>query len=484
MPSLATENTNSVEAKVSPPNGLRRTALTALAGIAAFHIAYAIPPLAFCLMLVYAWSLCELTAAKTDQRAFYTGLGMGLCVFVPQLLFFWTLFKAVAIPLWVVLAVFHGLFVLLGKFARDKFGLRGAALLFPFLWLGLEYFRSELYYLKFSWINIGYAFADVFGPVLRFGGVYGAGFLCFAAGAFLAFMRPKLNRATFLIAVLVAILLPGGFVESLRGGKILPPGTPGTVYISGIQTEFPVELEVPELLDKLLKAHPASKIVVLSEYTFDGDIPKRVRDWCRNNGRWLVAGGRHRLEGKTYRNTVFVVNPSGKTEFEQAKSIPIQFFDDGLPAAEQHLWESPWGKIGICICYDLSYTRVVDRLIQMGAQALIVPTMDVVEWGEGQHALHARVAPVRAAEYGVPIFRLASSGISQLVDARGRVQQSAPFPGPEAMLGGQLVMAKSPHRPLDRFLAWPAVALTAALLLYYLITRFKPKPAKSNPGPP
>src|SRR6185295_5939558 len=105
------------------------------------------------------------------------------------------------------------------------------------------------------------------------------------------------------------------------------------------------------------------------------------------------------------------------------------FFNDGLPAREQKLWNSPWGKLGVCVCYDLSYRRVVDELIRQGAQALIVPTMDVAEWGEQQHRLHARVAPVRAAEYGVPIFRLCSSGISQLVDDRGKVLSSAPFPG-------------------------------------------------------
>src|SRR4029077_6618928 len=113
----------------------------------------------------------------------------------------------------------------------------------------------------------------------------------------------------------------------------------------------------------------------------------------------------------------------------QVKAVPIQFFKDGLPATEQKLWDSPWGKLGICVCYDLSYSRVTDNLIRLGAQALIVPTMDVVDWGEGQHELHARVAPVRAAEYGLPIFRLASSGISQAVDRTGNVLAKAPCPG-------------------------------------------------------
>ncbi len=44
--------------------------------------------------------------------------------------------------------------------------------------------------------------------------------------------------------------------------------------------------------------------------------------------------------------------------FKQAKSVPIEFFQDGRPAAEQRLWHSPWGNLGICICYDLSYSRV------------------------------------------------------------------------------------------------------------------------------
>ena len=65
--------------------------------------------------------------------------------------------------------------------------------------------------------------------------------------------------------------------------------------------------------------------------------------------------------------------------------MPIQFFKDGFPAREQKLWDSPWGKIGICICYDLSYTRVTDELVRLGANALIVPTMDIIDWGRNQH---------------------------------------------------------------------------------------------------
>ena len=71
--------------------------------------------------------------------------------------------------------------------------------------------------------------------------------------------------------------------------------------------------------------------------------------------------------------------------------------------------------------------------------------MDATDWGRQQHELHARVAPIRAAEYGVPIFRLASSGISQCVNATGRVLATAPMPGDEAIISGMLDLKGPRH---------------------------------------
>lgn len=184
------------------------------------------------------------------------------------------------------------------------------------------------------------------------------------------------------------------------------------------------------------------------------------------NQKFLIVGGKDSSPGTNYYNTAYVISTNGEVVFKQAKSVPIQFFKDGLPAPEQKVWDSPWGKIGICICYDLSYTRVTDELVRQGAQMLIVPTMDVAEWGRHQHELHARVAPVRAAEYGIPIFRVASSGISQGVSARGRVQSSAPFPGEGEILffGARLTPDQKGSLPLDRYLAPLCVGVTGIFM--------------------
>jgi apolipoprotein N-acyltransferase len=235
--------------------------------------------------------------------------------------------------------------------------------------------------------------------------------------------------------------------------------------------EFPIPTETISSLDKMLAADPATDLFVLSEYTFDGTVPDKIKNWCRKHQRYLIVGGKEDGPNKNFYNTAFVIGPTGEIVFRQVKSVPIQFFKDGLPAQEQKLWDSPWGKIGICICYDLSYARVTDQLIRLGAQAIIVPTMDVAEWGQHQHELHARVAPVRAAEYGVPIFRLASSGISQCVDRVGRVTASAPFPGPQAILSGRLILAQPGSLPFDRWLAPFATGAMAAMILWFLFSR-------------
>ncbi|HTG42957.1 MAG TPA: nitrilase-related carbon-nitrogen hydrolase, partial [Verrucomicrobiae bacterium] len=334
------------------------------------------------------------------------------------------------------------------------------------LWTGLEYFRSELYFLKFSWFSAGYLWGGHPGllPVGTLG-VYGCGFVIFL---FIAFLLPRKGRAQVIGMGFALAVLAG--LANIRGKTVDPAGR--TLKIAGIQLEFPPDLSIPNQLDLVLEKFPDTELLVLSEYTFDGTIPKRVRDWCRENKRYLAAGGRREADiPGEYFNTAFVVGPSGEMVFEQGKSVPIQFFKDGLPALERKVWESPWGKIAICVCYDLSYRSVTDQFMKQGAQALIVPFMDVSNWGRHQHALHARVAPLRAREYQIPVFRLGSSGISQIVDRHGYVVATAPYPGEGEIIGGQLQLSTPARLPFDTFLAPACSTLTGLFLLWLLLAR-------------
>jgi apolipoprotein N-acyltransferase len=451
------ENAKSAPARQpAPPQGWTRSCLWLALAVTCFHAAYTSLqfPAAGLMIFGYALALVRLTHQPSVRRAFYFGLAAGFLCGAPQLWFFFKIFNLAAVVLWLVLAFWTGLFCAIASGAIRRWGLAKAVWLIPVVWTGLEYFRSELYYLKFSWLNLGYAAPPFLSAHI---GMYGLGFLFVAVAAATLVLRAHVVA----FGVFVLMLFWAATISGTH-----PPPPPLTIV--GIQTEFPAANLLPKVLTQALAKNTNAQIFVLSEYTLDGPVPATLKNWCRDHSRFLVVGGEAPANNGNYYNTAFVVDTNGDVVFQQAKSVPIQFFRDGLPAPEQKVWDSPWGKIGFCICYDLSYTRVTDELVRQGAQLLIVPTMDVEYWGRHQHELHARVAPVRATEYGIPIFRLASSGISQAVLAGGSVVAQAPFAGNDVSLAASFHLPSHGSLPLDRFFAplctGVTVFVTAALI--------------------
>jgi apolipoprotein N-acyltransferase len=436
----------------------------ALAAILSFHLAYTMESCQI-LIVVFLYCLFHLANVQTSRRAFYFGLGIGLAIYAPQLGFFWKIFQAGAIPLWLILSFWLALFLLLGRVCLERFGLAGWACAAPFVWTGLEYSRSELGYLKYSWLNAGYAFSD--SSSLHYWacyGVYGIGFVLMTVAVLLGVARILGWSGRILAGIVAALLL------------LYPALAPSPQYsarqslrVTGVQLESQWLAGTVLGLDQAIAKFPETDLLVLCEYTFNGPIPELVKKWCRKHHKYLVAGGEDPISGSQYYNTAFVVSPNGDIVFQQAKCVPVQFMKDGLPAAKQALWDSPWGRLGFGICYDASYTRVTDELIRQGAQGLVFPTMDAEVWGSHQHQLHARIVPMRAAEYAVPVFRLCSSGISQFVGPTGRVLDSAPFPGQGAIMSAQMQLPTRGRMPPDRWLAPLSVGITIALSAWLAI---------------
>jgi apolipoprotein N-acyltransferase len=84
---------------------------------------------------------------------------------------------------------------------------------------------------------------------------------------------------------------------------------------------------------------------------------------------------------------------------------------------------------------------------------------------------------VRAAEYGIPIFRLASSGISQAVTGGGNVIAQTGFDKQGEILSAQLRLPMRGSLPLDRFLAPICTVITAIIATALLFLSFKKRRA-------
>jgi len=106
---------------------------------------------------------------------------------------------------------------------------------------------------------------------------------------------------------------------------------------------------------------------------------------------------------------------------------------------------------------------------EQGAELLVSPTLDYLEWGNLQHTQHSDMSGARAVEAGLWLVRAASSGRSQIIDPLGRERASLAN-GLEGVLTGEAYLLDGGTFYSRRgWLFAPAAlaltALAAALLL-------------------
>jgi hypothetical protein len=80
----------------------------------------------------------------------------------------------------------------------------------------------------------------------------------------------------------------------------------------------------------------------------------------------------------------------------------------------------------------------------------------------------------------MPVFRVASSGISLLANADGEIESSAPYAKDYAIIKGTMKLPPSARMPLDRWivlLCVVAMACVAGMLFADYVRQIRVKPA-------
>ncbi|MDW7657690.1 MAG: nitrilase-related carbon-nitrogen hydrolase [Bacillota bacterium] len=123
------------------------------------------------------------------------------------------------------------------------------------------------------------------------------------------------------------------------------------------------------------------------------------------------------------------------------------------------VYETPLGRIGLSICYDLQ-GPTVERLKQNGATLILAPFNDS-GFGAVYHQIHRTDAALRAAECAIPIVMANEDGISQIVDARGRTIRELEYQA-RGVISADLVLLDriSPYLLFGRYIATAAAILT------------------------
>jgi len=104
------------------------------------------------------------------------------------------------------------------------------------------------------------------------------------------------------------------------------------------------------------------------------------------NQAWIVAGLYER-EGKSIYNTSVLLARDGKLAGKYRKvCLPREEIDGGItPGHEYPVFDTDFGRIGMMICWDISYPEVARELSARGAEMIFMPI-----WGGNETLAKAR----------------------------------------------------------------------------------------------
>lgn len=175
-------------------------------------------------------------------------------------------------------------------------------------------------------------------------------------------------------------------------------------------------------------------------------IQRQLAEWAREHGIWLVAGAMPtRIPGSTHIHTSSLVfDPSGELRGHYHK---IHLFDVDVvdnhgryresetfsPGQDCVLVDSPFGPLGLSICYDLRFPELYRRLARAGARVLLVPAAFTAVTGEAHwepllraRAIENQCYVVAANQGGTHETGRQTWGHSMVIDPWGRVLACQP----------------------------------------------------------
>jgi len=375
---------------------------------------------------------------------------------------------------------FFLLFGLGTKVIHSHFKREARLILVPALWVSLEFLRSIGPW-GFSWGVLGYSQYN-FLPIIQIAkwtGVLGVSFLLVFVNEFIAenythifqqkgsaiqriILWIKGSGRIFLrdtvLVLLGVILLVGIGNLNLSGSR----GSGETIKIAILQPSIPQDIkwepmkkeEVFEAHLKLAREAAEEKpyIIIWPETSTpaylleEEEYFKKIKDLAEKADSFLLVGGLYRPAGRHGENkgrsfnSAFLFSPKGEIldRYDKLHLVPFGEYvplkpifsnieavasasGDTSPGKEFTVFETGAGRFSAVICFESSDSLIVRRLALKGAEMLVVMTND--GWFKKTAAAeqHLSMAVLRAVENDFFVVQAANTGISAIINSRGRV---------------------------------------------------------------
>jgi len=371
------------------------------------------------------------------------------------------------------LAVYFGLFGLAFSFVSKRWGVVPSLIVSPFLWVSLEYIRSNMGFMAFPWGLLSHS-QHQYPAIIQIAsltGNYGVSFLIVWVNAVVAaviflYARPFLSKyslkhASILIVIGVALitsaLLYGHGVVSkpLIGNEIKVSVVQGNIgqkkkwdpkYANSIMQTYAdltreASRDQPDLIVWPEAATPRA-------ITMDMQLYGQVKDIGAKAGAYLLLGSTHqdkiREKGQSrfkYANSAFLISHDGKEKDKKYDKIRLLPFGEYLPfkgivpwsyiripdpgsytsGQEFTLFECPGYRFGVTICWETIFPDLVRGFVNRGAQFLVNITNEAWFGKSAAPYQFLSMNVFRAVENRVYVVRCANTGVSCFIDPCGRI---------------------------------------------------------------
>lgn len=363
------------------------------------------------------------------------------------------------------LALFPCLFGWVMAFWARTWG-PGALLVGPVAWVAMEILRSHTLF-NFAWCLLGYS-QHAHLPavqVARFGAVYAVSFVVASSSAAVAYAIVEPRRGHRLRALLAGALLVGAVLADGAWQLRTPIPESGRLPVGLVQAAIQQEDKWdPDEAYTNLGRHVAltrgaaargARLVVWPEsslpwlYDRNPAIAAELQRLTRELGVYLLFGNDDREDGiDRRRGRIWVgakmLTPAGDVSFRYHKMRLVPFGEyvpvesvltlggrysarvvDAVgaftPGTVYAVGEVDGRRLGVSICYEAIFPDLLREFTSRGADLLVNITNDAWYGRTSAPHQHFAMAVFRAVENGKYLVRAANTGISAVVDPRGRV---------------------------------------------------------------
>jgi len=373
-------------------------------------------------------------------------------------------------------------------------------LLFPAAWALAEWTRGWLF-TGFPWLAVGYSQSPLgplsgYAPIL---GAYGvslltaltAGLLCVALRVHQGSEPPARARRALkwpAVAGLAALWLLGWGLQQVQWTA--PSGPP--VSVSLVQGNIKQDMKWrPEWLQRSLETYlgltliARGSLILLPETAvplFSADVPAGYLDalarHARERGGDLLLGIPEYIAGQPprYYNSIISLGTAPTQTYRKyhlvpfgdyfpqwgfltwimnALEIPMSDFSRGDPV--QRPLNAAGQRVAANICYEDVFGEEIIR--QLPQATLLVNFTNDAWWGESVASVqHLQIAQMRSQETGRYMLRATNTGVTAIIDQRGRVTRAAPQFVPYVLEGA--AQGYTGRTPFIFWGNWPFLALS------------------------